>query len=141
MTDITGAGSDGEEVVIEPSDRRTGEVTELPRDMVPLDTGLLRGMPKMIRNLAGSLGLGRIALNRQYRLILDEPTEAACYLQGVDEATHGIADSLFSVLALRFADMTYDILDRRAAGVDSAAPTGPPELSPVPVLADRGPVP
>ena len=38
---------------------------------------------------------------RAYRLILDEPSTAACYLRGINEATHGIGDSLLSVLAHR----------------------------------------
>jgi len=35
------------------------------------------------------------------------------YLQGVNEATHGIADSLISVLARRSQDIVNDLLARR----------------------------
>ena len=40
--------------------------------------------------------------------------EAACYLQGMNEATHGIADSLLSVLAHRSQEITADLLAHRA---------------------------
>jgi L-ornithine N5-oxygenase len=46
------------------------------------------------------------------------PSEAACYLQGVNEATHGIADSLLSVAAHRAADITADLLAHRAGAGD-----------------------
>jgi L-ornithine N5-oxygenase len=35
------------------------------------------------------------------------------YLQGVNESTHGIADSLISVLAHRSRDILADLLARR----------------------------
>src|SRR5690606_20042527 len=45
-------------------------------------------------------------------------SDAACYLQGVNESTHGIADSLLSIAAHRAADITADILAHRAAAGD-----------------------
>jgi L-ornithine N5-oxygenase len=65
--------------------------------------------------VAHSLGLPEIAVTRDYRLIVDRPGTAACYLQGVNEATHGIADSLLSVLAVRASDIVQDIATYRAA--------------------------
>jgi L-ornithine N5-oxygenase len=135
MTDITAGEFDGDEVVIELTDRGTGAVTELQCDMVLLGTGFVRAMPALIRNLGASIGLDRIAVTRQYRLLVDEPTDAACYLQGVNEATHGIADSLLSVLAHRSADIAQDILSHRAANGTGAAVAAPGRL--VPGSADR----
>jgi lysine/ornithine N-monooxygenase len=57
--------------------------------------------------------LDEIQANRQYRLILDEPSSAACYLQGVNDATHGIGDPLLSVVACRAGDIVHDILAHR----------------------------
>jgi L-ornithine N5-oxygenase len=54
-----------------------------------------------------------MTVTRNYRLVLDGPATAACYLQGVNESTHGIADSLLSVLAHRSAEIVGDILARR----------------------------
>jgi len=79
-------------------------------------------------------------VTRQYRLKLGEPSDAGCYLQGVNEATHGIADSLLSVLGNRAAAITEDII----AGRSGTAPvkvngTHRPEadhLTPVPIPAE-----
>jgi L-ornithine N5-monooxygenase len=115
MTDITGASMVDDEVVLELTDRKTGEVRTTSTDLVLLGTGFVRQMPAMIRNIADALGLRRIEVTRNYRLVLDEPGPAACYLQGVNEATHGIADSLLSVLAIRAKDIADDIFASRAA--------------------------
>ncbi|GAA1552436.1 lysine N(6)-hydroxylase/L-ornithine N(5)-oxygenase family protein [Kribbella sancticallisti] len=137
MTDITGARMDGDEVVLELIDRKTGAVSELRRDLVFLGTGFIREMPAVVRNLGAAIGLDRIEVNRQYRLRLDEPSDAACYLQGVNEATHGIADSLLSVLGNRAAEVTRDVLARRAGqrvnGVHRATAE---QLATVPLSAD-----
>jgi L-ornithine N5-oxygenase len=118
MVDITAAREVADGVVLELTDRRTGAVTELRRDLVLLGTGFARETPRLIRRLADAIGLDRVDVTRQYRLILDEPSAAACYLQGANEATHGIADSLLSVLAHRAEEITRDILAHRAGRAD-----------------------
>jgi L-ornithine N5-oxygenase len=117
MSDITAAREADGELVLELTDRKRGKVTELRCDLVFLGTGFARDEPALIRRLAASLGLDRVSANRRYRLILDEPATAACYLQGVNEATHGIADSLLSVLSHRAATITQDILAHRLGAV------------------------
>jgi L-ornithine N5-oxygenase len=112
MTDISAASEEAEEVRLELTDRRTGVVSDLHCDLVFLGTGFAPEMPWLIRDLARSLGLAQVEVTRCYRLITG-PATAACYLQGVNEATHGIADSLLSVLAHRAEDMTLDILAHR----------------------------
>jgi L-ornithine N5-oxygenase len=113
MTDITAATATADEVTLDLSDRRTGAVSQLHQDLVFLGTGFARQMPAQIRQLGDALGLEHMQVNRQYRLILTEPSSAACYLQGVNEATHGIADSLLSVLACRSGEIVHDILGHR----------------------------
>jgi L-ornithine N5-monooxygenase len=146
LTDVTGAREDSDEVVLELTDRKTGAVEELRCDLVLLGTGFQRRMPWMVRAVASSLGLDRVEVTRDYRLVVDGPAEAACYLQGVNEATHGIADSLLSVLAPRASDIVHDILghrgDRRdgapvdrTGGVELADATGPA----IDQAADGGP--
>ena len=87
------------------------------RGLVFLGTGYDKRMPRVVRELAGTLGLQRVEVTRQYRVAIDEPTDAAVYLQGVNEETHGIADSLLSVVAQRSADIVQDILERQSNGV------------------------
>jgi len=129
MAEVTGAREEGGEAVLEITDRTTGTVTELHRDLVFLGTGFVREQPALIRRLAAALGLARVAVSRRYRLQLDEPATAACYLQGVNEASHGIADSLLSMLAPRAADITADILAHRAGKLDGCREAG--RLAPV----------
>jgi L-ornithine N5-oxygenase len=122
MTDVTGAREQDGEVVLELTDRRTGKVTELARDLVFLGTGFSWRTPALIRSLADALGLAEVEVTRRYRLRLGEPSPAACYLQGVNEASHGIGDALLSVLADRAGDITRDLLEHRAEvrGPDAA---------------------
>ncbi|MGW1343471.1 SidA/IucD/PvdA family monooxygenase [Kribbella sp. NPDC002412] len=137
MTDITGARTDGDEIVLELTDRKTGSVNELRRDLVFLGTGFVREMPWLVRDLSAAIGLDRIEVSRQYRLKLGEPSDAACYLQGVNEATHGIADSLLSVLGNRAAEVTQDILARRSGKRVNGVHRAPAEqLTAVPLSAD-----
>ncbi|MGD0604404.1 MAG: SidA/IucD/PvdA family monooxygenase [Streptosporangiaceae bacterium] len=120
MTDINAVTETVGEVTLELADRRTGAVTELATDLVFLGTGFVREMPALIRRLGDALGLAEIQANRQYRLILDESSSAACYLQGVNDATHGIGDPLLSVVACRASDIVHDILAHRDGAADEA---------------------
>jgi L-ornithine N5-oxygenase len=115
MTDVTGAREQDGEVILELTDRRSGQRTELHRDLVFLGTGFAWQTPKLIRGLADSIGLDDVEVTRRYRLKLTEQTDAACYLQGVNEATHGISESLLSVLSHRAEDITRDIAAHRTA--------------------------
>lgn len=114
MTEVLSAREEDGEVVLELRDRRTGRV-ELHRcDLVLLGTGYDQRMPAMVRSLADQAGLDRIEVNRRYRVELGEEVRAGLYLQGFNEATHGISDSLLSVLAQRSHEITTDLLDRRS---------------------------
>ncbi len=115
MHDITAARDEGDEVVLELTDWRNGATTELRADLVLLGTGFATEMPWLVRRVAAALGLPQVEVTRDYRLVIDHPAAAACYLHGVNEATHGIADSLLSVLAFRANDILQDILTGRGA--------------------------
>nr|BFE86603.1 hypothetical protein GCM10020093_092040 [Planobispora longispora] len=135
MNDVTSAREDGDEVVLELTDRRTGEIEELRCDLVLLGTGFEHSMPSLVRGLADALGLERISVNRTYRLDVPGPATAGCYLQGVNEATHGIADSLLSMQAVRAWEITNDILAGRAGGGSDRLAGEPVESTPVPAAA------
>jgi len=57
-------------------------------------------------------------VTRNYRLLTEPSAQAACYLQGVNEATHGVADSLLSVVGVRSAEILQDVLDFRKERAD-----------------------
>lgn len=91
MADIADAQVDGDEVVLTLIDRRSGAVSELRCDVVLLGTGFVRDLPGLIRQLVESAGIDEVKVSRAYRLELPGSASAACYLQGVNEAIHGIA--------------------------------------------------
>jgi L-ornithine N5-monooxygenase len=124
MAEVTAAHESADEVVLDVTDWRTGTTSQLRRDLVFLGTGFTREMPGLVRRLGASLGLSDLAVDRHYRLLVDEPGVAACYLQGVNEATHGIADSLLSVLAHRAGDILHDIMARRAGAANGKPADG-----------------
>jgi L-ornithine N5-oxygenase len=124
LTDVTAAYEQGDEIVLELRDRKTGGADRLACDVVLLGTGFVRDMPAIVRRLGDALGLDAIDVTRTYRLALPGPAAAACYVQGVNEATHGIGDSLLSVLARRAEDITKDILAHRTGRGHAPAHNG-----------------
>lgn len=130
MTDVLRADLIGEEIVLGLRNRRSGEVSQRGCDVVLLGSGYQRQMPALVRQLMPELGVDRVRVGRSYRVELDQPEHGAVYLQGVNEATHGIADSLLSVLAHRSQDIVNDMLTRRLTAA-TAQPV------PQPVTADR----
>jgi L-ornithine N5-monooxygenase len=116
MTEVIGAKVDGDDVVLDLRDRTSGKVEPLRCDLVLLGTGYDPRMPAMVRDLAAQAGLDEISVSRCYRVDMGDSAWGAMYLQGVNEGTHGIADSLISVLAHRSRDIVNDLLARRGVG-------------------------
>jgi L-ornithine N5-oxygenase len=115
MVDILDARLDGGDVVLTLVDRKTGARTEHPCDVVLLGTGFVKEMPRIVRDIAAVVGLDEVTVSRAYRLNLPPSFTATCHLQGVNEATHGIADSLLSVVAIRAEEIVADLLAHRQA--------------------------
>jgi L-ornithine N5-monooxygenase len=130
MADITAAKVDGPDIVLTLADRKSGRLDELRCSYVLLGTGFSVQMPGIVRDIATTIGVDEIAVNRAYSLIMPSNVTATCYLQGVNEATHGIADSLMSVLALRAQDIVTDILARGPAD-SSPSPSSLPDQAPL----------
>ncbi|MDL4774176.1 MULTISPECIES: lysine N(6)-hydroxylase/L-ornithine N(5)-oxygenase family protein [Thermomonosporaceae] len=127
MTDIVDARMDGEEVVLTLLDRKSQRTSTFRCDLVLLGTGFVRTMPRLARDLAEAAGMGGATVDRNYRMNLPPGYTAGCYLQGVNEATHGIADSLLSVLAARSQEIVTDLLAHRQA--EAAETSGAPALA------------
>jgi L-ornithine N5-oxygenase len=121
MTDVTAARMAGDDVLLTVRERTTGRVQAIACDLVLLGTGYQRQMPAVIRRLATDLGLTDVRVTRNYRLVTGMPGPGGCYLQGVNEETHGIADSLLSVVGPRAAEIVLDIVSRRGSGVPGLA--------------------
>jgi L-ornithine N5-monooxygenase len=130
MTDITGAEVTDDEVILKLSDRMRGSSSELRADLIFLGTGFAAEKPALIRQLGDALTLSHIQVSRQYRLGIDTRSTAACYLQGVNEATHGIGDTLLSVLASRAGEIVADILHHRARSCSALLAASPDSREP-----------
>jgi L-ornithine N5-oxygenase len=113
MTDVVAARMDGSEAVLTLADRMTGLSDEMRCDVVLLGTGFERTTPAFMRDLAAQVGVDEPTVNRFYRLVTPPSVTAGCYLQGTNEGSHGVADSLMSVLAVRAGEIVMDILARR----------------------------
>ena len=128
MTDVLAARTDGDDVVLTLHDRLHDRQHELRCDVVMLGTGFVRELPRLVRGLTDALGLDAPEVSRNYRLQTGTGSQTgfyepgAAYLQGVNEATHGIADSLLSVLAARAGDIADDLLGHRRVRALPAAP-------------------
>ncbi|MGH3942281.1 MAG: lysine N(6)-hydroxylase/L-ornithine N(5)-oxygenase family protein [Pseudonocardiaceae bacterium] len=115
MAEVGNAGMDGDEIVLTLTDRKSGRVNELRCDVLMLGTGFVPKMPTLVRGIADRLGIGEIEVNRAYRMAMPSSATASCYLQGMNEDSHGIADSLLSVLAARAGEIVNDMLAHRRA--------------------------
>ncbi|WP_327360833.1 MULTISPECIES: lysine N(6)-hydroxylase/L-ornithine N(5)-oxygenase family protein [unclassified Streptomyces] len=115
MTEVVGARLEDGDVVLDLRDRMSGKTEPLRCDLVLLGTGYDPRKPALVRELAARVGIDEVAVTRAHRVELGESARGAVYLQGVNEETHGIADSLISVLAHRSHDILTDLLARRAA--------------------------
>ncbi|HJQ03002.1 MAG TPA: SidA/IucD/PvdA family monooxygenase [Jatrophihabitans sp.] len=108
--DITDARMEADEVVLTLTQQMTGEQDELRCDVVMLGTGFERTLPALTRTIAELVGVEQLLVSRAYRAILPPTVRAGCYLQGTNEESHGIADSLISVLAIRAGEIVDDLL-------------------------------
>ncbi len=114
LTDVRATRMDGSELVLTLHDRMQARTSEVRADLVLLGTGFERDKPSLVRHTAASVGLRDAAVDRHYRMVTPASVTAGCYLQGVNEDSHGIADSLLSVLAVRAGEMVADLLAHRA---------------------------
>ncbi|VVO37595.1 L-ornithine N(5)-monooxygenase [Pseudomonas fluorescens] len=78
----------------------TGELNVRHYDAVVLATGYER---QMHRKLLAPLEawLGDFEVDRNYRLLTDSRCKAGIYMQGFCQASHGLSDTLLSVLPIR----------------------------------------
>ncbi|WP_223472988.1 MULTISPECIES: lysine N(6)-hydroxylase/L-ornithine N(5)-oxygenase family protein [unclassified Pseudomonas] len=78
----------------------TGELTVRRYDAVVLATGYERQMHRTLLEPLAQY-LGDFEVDRNYKLITDERCKAAIYMQGFCQASHGLSDTLLSILPVR----------------------------------------
>ena len=82
----------------------SGQLTRNPYDLVVLATGYER---EAHRSLLASLEpwLGDMSVDRRYQLIAEPEFLPRIFLQGACEGTHGLSDTLLSVIAVRAGEI------------------------------------
>ncbi len=118
LTTVMAATLESDGIALAMSSPTTGESTER-FDVVLLGTGYDPQRPLLLRRLLTQIGQENAAVHRNYTVNLGPGGHAASLvLQGINEATHGIADSLLSVLASR-AGTISDALIKTATMVSA----------------------
>ncbi|MGQ9367791.1 lysine N(6)-hydroxylase/L-ornithine N(5)-oxygenase family protein [Azospirillum sp. ST 5-10] len=113
------AGPDGVALVLRDLD--TGACETRRYDAVVLATGFERTVHRtLLEPLAEHLDGMRV--DRNYRLLADERLTAPVFLQGYCESSHGLSDTLLSVLPMRAAEIAGSLLDALAATAPERRP-------------------
>lgn len=85
-----------------------GEITQQRYDLVILATGYERQMHRQLLEPLAEF-LGDFQVGRDYRLQSDPRCQAAIYMQGFCQASHGLSDTLLSVLPVRAEEIANSL--------------------------------
>lgn len=102
------AGSNG--VSLELKDKVSGEICRNQYDAVILATGYDRNLHHELLSDVDQY-LGDYTVGRDYRLHTDSRFKPAIYMQGFCEPTHGLSDTLLSVLPYRSEEIALSLHD------------------------------
>ncbi|MFK3944003.1 lysine N(6)-hydroxylase/L-ornithine N(5)-oxygenase family protein [Pseudomonas monteilii] len=92
----------------------TGDVHVERYDAVVLATGYERQMHRQL--LAPLEGyLKGFEVDRDYRVLTDERCQAAIYMQGFSQASHGLSDTLLSILPVRADEIAASLYEQERA--------------------------
>ena len=102
------ASAQGVELVLR--NNATGERSVQHYDAVVLATGYER---QMHRQLLAPLQeyLGEFEVDRNYRVLTDERCKAGIYMQGFSQASHGLSDTLLSILPIRAEEIAGSLYE------------------------------
>lgn len=100
LTTVERATNHSDSIELALRSTATGELASHHYDVVILATGYER---QMHRQLLAPLAeyLGDYSVERDYRLATDERCKAGIYMQGFCQASHGLSDTLLSILPIR----------------------------------------
>lgn len=104
----------GERLAMRWSDTRTDALHEDLFDLVVLGTGYRNCVPALVAAMLATLDCGPLEVSRNYRANLPCAPGVSLHLLGVNEATHGISDTLLSVVGARARRVLDDMRDAEA---------------------------
>ncbi|CAO3359858.1 lysine N(6)-hydroxylase/L-ornithine N(5)-oxygenase family protein [Azospirillum palustre] len=101
---IEAVASDGAGIALTLRDLSNGVLEEIRYDAVVLATGYERNSHRRLLEPLGDL-TGDLRVDRDYRVSTDPKLTAPVFIQGFCEETHGLSDTLLSVLPVRAAEI------------------------------------
>ncbi|MDJ1156674.1 lysine N(6)-hydroxylase/L-ornithine N(5)-oxygenase family protein [Chelatococcus sp. SYSU_G07232] len=111
--EVLEAAADAEGIALTLRDRQGGPPERRAYDAVILATGYRRDPdPRFLQHLGPYLR--GLSVDRHYRLRTTDDCEPAIFLQGLSETTHGLSDSLLSVIAVRAREIAEALVGLRA---------------------------
>ena len=110
LTTIEQANATEQGIELVLVNKATGERSVRHYDAVVLATGYER---QTHRQLLAPLAdyLGDFEVDRNYRVITDERCKAGIYMQGFSQASHGLSDTLLSVLPIRAEEIAASLYE------------------------------
>ncbi|MDI4664954.1 lysine N(6)-hydroxylase/L-ornithine N(5)-oxygenase family protein [Xanthobacter autotrophicus] len=122
LTEVTWVGEADGAVVLDLAVGPDGEEARAFYDAVVLATGYVRdGGRALLGGLEPYVAIG--AVGRDYRLATAPEFRPAVFIQGTNEGTHGLSDTLLSVLATRGQEIAEAVVAAHAApGAALASP-------------------
>lgn len=111
LTRIDSAVAEGQGIKLILRNTANGDLAEQHYDAVILATGYER---QMHRHLLAPLAeyLGEFEVDRDYRIVTDPRCKAGIYMQGFSQASHGLSDTLLSVLPIRAEEISASLYAR-----------------------------
>ncbi|MBO4122676.1 SidA/IucD/PvdA family monooxygenase [Cupriavidus gilardii] len=132
--EIESASALPEGVVCVLRDRATGAVQRQPFDLVVLATGYRRqAHERMLAPLASLIGEG-FRVDRHYRLQTSPRCLPQIFLQGCCEDSHGLSDTLLSVLAVRSHEIADAVLEQAMQTIREPVPVAPEPIESRPLV-------
>ncbi|UVA77783.1 pandorabactin biosynthesis N-hydroxylase PanF [Pandoraea commovens] len=120
--EIQEASADGDRITLHMHERLAGRPVTQHYDVVVLATGYERRTHEaLLSDLAP--WLDGLEGERDYRLRTRESFQPGIYLQGYCEPTHGLSDTLLSILATRSSEIATSLLSRAPLQTDAPAQT------------------
>ncbi|KAK9234323.1 L-lysine 6-monooxygenase (NADPH-requiring)-domain-containing protein [Lipomyces kononenkoae] len=106
---------DCEKIKLKLIDRYHPECIETEQyDFVVAATGYDKSVivTELLSGLKPDLPANEVAVDRGYRAKLDENIEARLWVQGCNETTHGLSDTLLSIMAVRAKEIVDQIFNK-----------------------------
>ncbi len=120
MTTVERATATAQGIELALRDAGSGELSVETYDAVILATGYERQLHRqLLEPLAEYLGDHEIG--RDYRLQTDERCKVAIYAQGFSQASHGLSDTLLSVLPVRAEEISGSLYQHLKPGTAARA--------------------